>query len=354
VDVDDESGRPLKMVQVTVLSLDPERPLRATEFTDDSGRAKVDDAVGLPLRVVVEAPGYAELTRELSKAPEQITIDLAPGVLVEGHVTAVRGRTDVEGAAVELVSQGHRRAAFTDAMGRFRFTDVTPGATHISVSHPDYAPTDVDVTVASTGRADRAYDIDAIDLAEPGAVEGRVVDRDGRPVAGARVGVGVVGAYVPVGAASAGTVTTKSDGSFHLDRVRPGEAEVSAYAPDVGRGRAVVSVDDGRTHGDVVIRLEASADEREPSATGGVAVTLAERQQGPAAEIAVVEVAPGSEAEHAGLVAGDVIRRIDRASPASTSDARRRLSGPDGSDVVIEVSRNGSVSTLRVRLAESR
>lgn len=347
--VSDESGRPLKMAQVTVLSLDPERPLRATEFSDEQGRAKIDDAVGLSVRVVVEAPGYAQFTREIAKAPDELAVDMVPGVIVEGRVTAVRGRVDVEGASVELVTQGHRRAAFTDAMGRFRFTDVTPGATRILVSHDDYAPVEIEVTVTPTGRADRAFEVDAVDLAEPGVVEGRVVDRDGKPVFGARVGVGVVGAYVPVGAASHGTVTTKAGGAFRLDRVRPGDVEIGAFAPDVGRGRAVVSVDGGRTRSDVVIRLDAPVDEQEPAATGGLAVTLAERPRGSATEITVVDVAAGSEAEHSGLVAGDVVRSIDKRGPTSLSDARRRLAGPDGSDVVIEVQRPDGPSTLRVR-----
>jgi protocatechuate 3,4-dioxygenase beta subunit len=347
--VDDDSSRPVKMAQITALSLYPERPLRATEFTDDAGRATLDDAVGLPLRIVIEAPGFARLTRELAKAPEDLRITLALGVPVEGHVTAVRGRTDVEGASVELLSQGHRRAAFTDSLGRFRFTEVTPGPAHLRIDHPDYAIADVDVVVESTGRADRAFDLDAVDLAEPGVVEGHVVDREGRPVSGARVGAGVVGAYVPVGAASTGTVTTKADGAFRLDRVRPGRAEIGAYAADVGRGRATVEVDPGHTHSDVQIRLDRTTDDLEPSATGGVAVTLAERHHGARSDIAIVEVAAGSEAEHAGLVAGDLLRRIDNAAPASLGDARRRLAGPDGSDVVIEVSRNDATTTLRVK-----
>jgi protocatechuate 3,4-dioxygenase beta subunit len=349
VAVDDDSSRPVKMAQVTALSLDAERPLRATEFTDEAGRASVEDAVGLPLRVIIEAPGFARLTREVASAPEELRITLALGVPIEGHVTAVRGRVDIEGASVELLSQGHRRAAFTDSLGRYRFGDVTPGPAHLRIDHPDYAVAEVDVVIASTGRVDRAFDVEAVDLAEPGAVEGHVVDRDGRPVSGARVGAGVVGAYVPVGAASAGTVATKADGAFRLDRVRPGHAEIGAFAPDVGRGKTAVDVDPGRTVTDVQIRLDTASDDREPSATGGLAVTLAERRHGAGTDIAVVEVASGSEAEHAGLVVGDVVKRIDGAAPASLGDARRRLAGPDGTDVVIELSRSDGSATLRVR-----
>src|SRR5207247_895120 len=137
ISIDDDSGRPIKMAQITALSLDPEKPLRATEFTDDAGRASVDDASGLSLRIVVEAPGYARLTREITAGRDELRLSLVSGVPVEGHVTAVRGRVDVEGAEVDMLSQGHRRAAFTDSLGKFRFTDVTPGPARITVDHPD-------------------------------------------------------------------------------------------------------------------------------------------------------------------------------------------------------------------------
>jgi hypothetical protein len=333
------------MAQVTVLSLDPDRPLRETAFTDDGGRATVKDAVGLPLRVIVEAPGYARWTRQMESAPAKIRADMTSGVTVEGRVTAVRGRRDVEGALVELLAEGHRKSALTDASGHYRFSDVSPGRVHLAVSHPEYAVTDVDVSVVPTGRADRSFEVDAIDLADPGSIEGSVVDASGAPVAGARVAVGVVDAVLPAAMLSpSSSVTTRADGTFRIERARPGRLSVEAYAPGTGRGRATAEVDSGRT-AEVTIRLSASADDAEPAATGGVAVTLAESPRG----IVVVQVAPGSEAEHAGIVQGDVVEQVDRAGPASLADARRKLGGPEGSDVVVAVRRGDARVVVRVR-----
>lgn len=342
--VSDASGQPVKMAQVTALSLDPDQLLRTTAFTGDDGRAVIRDAVGLPLRVLVEAPAFAEWTQELEHAPEKLSVDLSSGVSIEGRVTAVRGRRDVDGATVELFADGHRRVALTDANGEYRFSDLTPGKIHLTVTHPEFATAELDVEVTATGRVDRPFDVDPIDLAEPGSIDGHVVDKSGEPVSGARVGVGAVNAYLPVGAPPDGTATTQGDGAFHLSRVRPGTFTVEAYAANVGRGRTthVVVESDQPTQG-VVIRLSQS-DESEPTTTGGVAVSLGES----GGAVVIQEVAPGSEAEHAGLVAGDVVDSVDRAPPRSLADARERLSGPAGSDVVVGVVRSGAHLSLRV------
>jgi S1-C subfamily serine protease len=104
-------------------------------------------------------------------------------------------------------------------------------------------------------------------------------------------------------------------------------------------------VESGRTTDDAVIRLSPSAEDKEPAATGGVAVTLSPSPSG----VVVAQVAPGSEAEHGGLVQGDVIELVDRAPASSVADTRQRLAGPEGSDVVVTVRREARRVTLRLR-----
>jgi len=349
IEVEDDAHRPVAMAQVSVLGLDPERPLRATEFTDDSGRVQVEDAAGAALRVVVEAPGFGRTAIESDAAKSPLVLTLVRGVIVEGKVTSVRGRTEVEGASVELLSEGHRRMAFTDARGTYRFEDVTPGAAQLTVSHPELARIEVTVTVEATGRADRPFEVAPIDLSEPGVVEGTVLGPDGNPAPFARIAVGVVGAYVPVGSAP-GTVSSAADGTFRIESVAPGSVVVSAVLAGVGRGRSEpLVVEGGRTTSDVAIRLEPEGAGKDSAATGGVAVTLSETTEEGAPAVVVAEVAKGSEAEHAGLVAGDVVLSVDRASAASLEGVRRRLEGPEGVDVVIEVSRGGDRRSFRVR-----
>jgi hypothetical protein len=345
VAVADGSNRPVKAAQVSALSLDPDHPLRATAFTDEAGSASFDDAAGLPLRVVVDSPGFARWARQLDPAPARVEVVMDESITVEGHVTAVRGRQDVDGASVELVAGGQRRVALTDTLGKYRFADVSPGPVHLSVTHPDYAPGQADATVASTGRADRAFDLPDVDLMEAGIIEGRVVDASGNPVGSARVGIGVLPVFLPVGTMLPSGVTTKSDGTFRLERVRPGHVDVEAYAPGFGRARRTVDVEAGRTADGVTFTLDPAQDPSDPTATGGVAVTVAARD----GALVVSQVAPGSEAERGGLQPGDALVAIDRESPTGVVNAVEKLSGPDGSDVVVEVRRGAEKVVLRVR-----
>jgi protocatechuate 3,4-dioxygenase beta subunit len=347
--VKDESGASVDAAQVTVLSLDPKAPLRRTLFTGPDGTITLADAAGLGLRVVVEAPGWARAARNVDAAPELIELVLARGVTVAGRITAVRGRRFVSGASVMLVSDGLRKSAITDAQGAFSVADVSPGPARVVVSHPEFADAEVSVDVKATGRADRPLELDVIDLSEPGVVEGEVVDAAGKPVLGARVAAGAVPAYLPAGTLPAGMAVTDRNGRFKLSGVAPGNVDIEAYAADVGRGvTRAVSVSGGRSTSGVRIRLTGAADDAEPAAIGGVAVTLGERGSAADLEIVVVNVAAGSEAERAGLHAGDVIDSLDGKPPSSMADARARLAGPPGSDVVLTLRRGDAAATLRV------
>lgn len=349
VAVVDEDERPIEMAQVTVLSIDARVPRRETDFTDAEGRVEVDDARGLGLRVVVSAAGHPQKTLEVDDAPERIDVTLELGVPVEGMVTAVRGRSRVEGARVEISTEGRRRTGFTDALGRYRFDDVAPGRATIRVQHGGYAVVERDVTVEPTGRADRAFELPSIDLAESATIAGVVEDSAGEPVSGARVGVGVVPAFLPMGAMPEGIARTDSKGRFVLEGVAAGAVTLQAYAVDVGRGTVALEADPGERVENARIVLHRGPDEVDPGTTGNVAVTLGERGSGRDLEVLVVVVAERSEAEHGGLRPGDVILAIDDVEPRSMADARQRLSGPEGSDVVVSVLRGQREMTLRLR-----
>jgi C-terminal processing protease CtpA/Prc len=97
------------------------------------------------------------------------------------------------------------------------------------------------------------------------------------------------------------------------------------------------------------ISLVPTHPEAEPSAMANVAVTLGERQAADEIEVVIVNVAAGSEAERAGVRQGDVLWSIDDEVVADMADARSLLGGSAGSDVILELERDGDVAFVRVR-----
>jgi hypothetical protein len=269
---------------------------------------------------------------------------------VEGRVTAVRGRIAVPTATIVLSAEGGTRSvALSDDDGVYRFKDVPQGPVVVTVSHPDYAEARLETVVGEATRADRPIELPPIDLEEPGSIEGDVVDDRGQPVLGARVAVGPVPAYLPAGALPPGVATTNADGYFRLSGVAPGSVTVEAYAAGAGRGRADgVAVTAGRSTLGVRIRIEHTSEGSDPPLGAGVAVTLGEDDTDQGVLIRIVQVAANSEAERAGVRAGDAIDTIDGHRPRSLGDARSRLSGPRSTDVVIALDREGEKLSVRV------
>ncbi len=344
----DDHDAPVDLAEIHASSLDPQISLRSTVFTNASGTAELADALDVPLRITVEAPRFARAEKTFERTPKQIQIALDPGVLVTGRVTAVRGRRSVQGAVVTLRVGSRRASSMTDADGNYRFSSVGVGHAEISVTHPEFAGATASADIQRTTRLDRPFELPTIDLSEAGEVSGDVVDDRGNAVEGARVAVGLSPAFLPTGALPEGVALTDSRGAFTLRGLAEGTVKLSAYAPSVGRGSvSAVTVNAGRTTRGITIRLTEKA-EADATAPATLAVTLAERGNGDALEISIAHVANGSEAERAGLSVGDVVQRIDGERPRSLGDARTRLSGREGSDVVLELSRAGAPLRLRV------
>jgi hypothetical protein len=346
----DEDARPIELVEIVATSLEPTRPLRLTRFTDAEGAVSFPDALGENLRIVAEAPGYARSAQSVAAAPKELKLTLRRGVIVEGRVTAVRGRRVLAGAVVSASQSGVRKLATSDGDGAFRLRDIAPGELHVRVEHPEFAVEEVSLQVESTGRADRPFSLPDIDLFEPGEVEGEVVDQRGDRIAGARVMVGSGQGFLPAGKTARGVALSDADGHFLLSGVHPGSATITAVSSVAGRGSVrAVEVSSGRTSRGVRIQLAPQGTEPDASlAPGSVAIGLAERGSAPNLELVVVSVAESSEAERAGVEAGDVISAVDGVRPTSLTDARARLSGQPGSDIVLELVRASASLRLRV------
>ena len=343
--VTDEQGDALENAELQVASLSPEIPLKRTSFTNSEGQVEVSDARGLALHVRCELPGFVPATQSFESAEENLRMVLRRGLLVAGRVTSVRGRRAVEGAQVTVVSDGQRRVAATNSEGRWTMRDIAPGSIRVHVEHADYAPADRVAEVQRTARDDRAFELEGIDLSEPGEVTGIVLDKTGNPVAAARVATYPVPAYLAAATLPSTMAITRSDGRFLLKSVPAGKVVLYAYAPTVGRGNSTPLEVIAERETDVTIRLTSPpGDELPTGQTANVAITLAEQ----GATLTVASVAPASEAERAGIVPGDTLIAIEGVHPGSMSDARGRLAGPDGTDVLLEFNRGGSSFKLRL------
>jgi hypothetical protein len=352
VRVVDDRGYAVDAAQLTLLSLDPAVPLRATVFTDARGDASLPGARGLSARVEVSAPGRAGKVVAIDPDTDRLRVELHAAERLEGEVRSTRGEA-VKGAQIVLYTELGARHALGDAQGRFVIGELSPGKARMHVRAVGYAPLIVEAVVQAHGGA-RATAAPRAELSPEGFAEGTVVDDKGDPVQGARVAKDLVPVYLAVGTAPVDVAVTDAKGRFRLAGLPEGSLALEAYAADVGRGRAEgVRIVAGRATDGVRVALRRSEGDRarESAARGGVAVTLGETG-GDAPEVVVVAVADGSEAERGGLAPGDVLLTVGGAAVKSIADARARLSGPIVDDVVVRVRRLDR--TLALRLAREQ
>lgn len=350
VSVQGDDQRALAGALVSLLSLDPAEPLRRSLTTDATGKVRIPDAAGLPLGLRVQAPGFGNFETQLDAAPARVEVSLQPAVRIVGRVTQVRGRQGLPGALIVWMQGGERRTTRSDASGEFQLGEASAGNARLRVSHPGFATHVAELAVPAMGRVDRAFELGPIDLVEAGSVAGLVLDEQGEPVRGARVGVGLVPAFLPAGAEPFGLTQSDANGQFRLDEVPVGRVTISAYTAAEGRGSAEdVEVRAGESAGPVEIVLHPGNTDSGSDAPASVAITLGERPGSTGVEVVIVNVAAGSEAERADLREGDVLRAVDGWDVRGMAEARRYLGGSDGSDVIVELDRDGEWLSVNVR-----
>lgn len=349
VTVIDERGQPVDAAQVTASSLSADAPLRTTVFTDARGQSHINKARGVPLRVEVRAPRRAPRVVVTEASLAALRVELTAGESAAGEVVTARGRDPIPAAEVTLYTDLGARHARTDAQGAFTLSDLAPGAAQLRISAKGYAPLSAAVAIPDSGGR-RPYRIDRVEMIVEGVVEGDVSDAHGAPVAGARVARDRVPTWLLVGANPGGVAITDARGRFTLGGLPEGQVTLEAYAADLGRGHAAVTVVAGRTTDRVHLVIEALGDggggALEAPLAGGVAVTLGET--GAPVEVVIVSVVEGSEAERAGLAPGDVIVAVDGVQVAAIEEARARLSGPIADDVVVSLRRGARSLAIRV------
>jgi RNA polymerase sigma factor (sigma-70 family) len=186
--VKDEAGGPVAGARIEVLAPPNETEESNYGFTvaeattDATGRWRVDHAPASPAGVSVQirAPRFLETGGPPSRNLDAVTI-LKRGVTIKGRVLDAR-RQPIAGAKVRGGDEWASRPAKvkTDAGGAFVLENLKPGASVVTVQAEGFAPDLREV---------HPEDQPALEfLLGPGhTVRGQVVDRNGKPVAGATI-----------------------------------------------------------------------------------------------------------------------------------------------------------------------
>lgn len=196
----------------------------------------------IPAEVAQHSPGSIDPSWLMTSArtgSKTVRLVLARRGAIRGKVVLAGTGASPKALSVELLG-GPDTNAETSANGTFELRDVRPGTYKLLLRASEFEDTiKGDIHVAPG----KATDLGAITVQPGGTLRGEVVDAAGRPVPGARVMVGLFGAYNGVGKfdepdPTSKTALTDAKGAFTITgiqtRRRVGRA-VGADHPSYGR-----------------------------------------------------------------------------------------------------------------------
>ena len=260
------------------------------------------------------------------------------------RVTGNGGRERLADADVTFFTATNIVGTATGPEGEFELDDLAPGPVRVAIRKEGWPEHEVSITLAGDDR--RPVELEPIDLPRAGSIEGVVLSETEEPVAGARVGLGAVPTWLPLGPLPPSMVLTDREGRFRIPAAPEGQVRVEAYDPDHGRGALDdVEVRPARTTDRLEIVLEGGSPRRGPQPPGSLALTLGER----GGRVVIVGVPAGSEAEAARVLPDDALLEVDAKPVRTIEQARSALGGPVAQDVLLTLDRAGARVRMRVR-----
>jgi Carboxypeptidase regulatory-like domain len=271
----DGAGRPLDGVQLRltptagafswISSWCGEDALRTVR----SGRAGTFELAHLAAnryRLHAAGPGLAPWSRELIEVSDRTrridlgTLTMQAGGVLEAQVVDSRG-APVPAASAMLSASGEQQPlaledslpsqAVTGPDGRVRFADLVPGARYdLEIHHSEHPETAVKCISIPTAGLLR------IELQEGRRLTGRVVGADGRPIAGAAIGVAGSMLQGSLAQMRAPDAVTDAKGEFSLSGLTAGTVQLQVTADGFRRSRAAAPIPDVEPARPVEIVLE--------------------------------------------------------------------------------------------------
>lgn len=166
--------------------------------TDAKGIANLKGVGSVWAPLVVNATGFAPSAMILSTsgdpaAPSKVSIALERGAGINGRVVDAAGKPVAEARVVATsasepfpVVDPRRDGVLTKADGTFAFPTVAAGTWRLTATHADHGPaTSAPLTVDGTNAKNNVE----LTLTAGGTVKGKVVDKEGKPVASAEIRV---------------------------------------------------------------------------------------------------------------------------------------------------------------------
>jgi protocatechuate 3,4-dioxygenase beta subunit len=340
----DSEGHPLAGVEIWRPAEGPDDVLAAVSGPDGSFAVPFDGF--FPLSAC--PPGWLpDESPVKGEEPKGFQIRLRPATRIAGRVVDASGEP-VEGVQVQAWLSGvdrgcavyvhtgcpgaaDRRVGDTDADGRFEFESLEPGWYQVRLSD------DSSLVERRLGEAGRSAGEIAFVLPERLVpLEGRVVDADGAPVAGARVSVS--------GDRPDGEARTGTDGGYRFPRVLPGRQRLEVRHADFGLAVEMVEMAGPRTRFDVRMPLATIVQGRILGRDGSPVAAPSLRVDREPVEVDAegrfrFSLTPG---EHEVLAE----------APDRAPDERRVTAAGDPIDLDLELGRPGSIAGRIADLAE--